>query len=59
MQPRHPRDLQPGRQAPPRKEPSIRKDLVARIRQEIAEGIYDTPEKMARALERLLENLKE
>jgi anti-sigma28 factor (negative regulator of flagellin synthesis) len=32
----------------------IRHDLVARVRKEIAEGTYDTPEKMQAALERLL-----
>ncbi len=33
----------------------IRHDLVARVRQEIAAGTYDTPEKWQAALERLLE----
>jgi hypothetical protein len=32
---------------------SIRHDLVARVRQQIAAGTYDTPEKMELALERL------
>jgi negative regulator of flagellin synthesis FlgM len=32
----------------------IRHDLVARVREEIAAGTYDTPEKMHAALERLL-----
>ena len=32
-------------------------DLVARIRKEIAEGIYDTPEKFEIALARMLERL--
>jgi hypothetical protein len=32
----------------------IRHDLVARVREEIAAGTYDTPEKMQAALERLL-----
>jgi hypothetical protein len=32
----------------------IRTELVSRVRQEIAEGRYDTPEKWDAALERLL-----
>jgi hypothetical protein len=32
----------------------IRADLVARVRREIAAGTYDTPEKFALALDRLL-----
>ena len=35
----------------------IRADLVARIRQEIAAGTYDTDEKWQAALDRLLERL--
>lgn len=35
----------------------IRWDLVERIRREIAEGTYDTPEKWEAALERLLDRL--
>jgi len=42
----------------PRDETSIRADLVARVRREIAEGTYDTPEKFAVALERLLNRLE-
>jgi hypothetical protein len=38
-------------------EVDFRADLVARIRREIAEGTYDTPEKWEAALERLLERL--
>jgi hypothetical protein len=34
---------------------SIRTELVARVRKEIALGIYDTPEKMEVALERLFQ----
>ena len=37
----------------------IRADLVARIRREIAAGIYDTPEKFALALDRLLAELED
>jgi hypothetical protein len=42
----------------PAKEP-IRKDLVARIRQEIQQGRYDTPEKLEIALLRLLSEVEE
>jgi len=35
----------------------IRKELVERIRREIEAGTYDTPEKMEKALERLLEQM--
>jgi len=38
--------------------PAIRTDLVARVRREIAEGTYDTPEKLDLALERLLDRLE-
>jgi hypothetical protein len=42
--------------APPQaKDPTIRYELVARIRKEIAAGTYDTPEKFDAALARLLE----
>ncbi len=42
----------------PAKEP-IRTDLVARIRQEIRQGRYDTPEKLEIALLRLLSEVEE
>ena len=35
----------------------IRVDLVARVRKEIADGTYDTPEKLEAALERLIARL--
>jgi hypothetical protein len=35
----------------------IRHDLVARVRQEIAAGTYDTPEKLELALERMFDQL--
>jgi hypothetical protein len=35
----------------------FRADLVARVRQEIAAGTYETPEKWQAALHRLLEKL--
>jgi hypothetical protein len=37
----------------------FRADLVERVRREIAAGTYDTPEKWALALERLLRHLEE
>jgi hypothetical protein len=40
-----------------REEHPIRWDLVERVRREIAEGSYDTPEKMEIALDRLLAQL--
>ena len=42
----------------PAREPEIRVELVARVRREIAEGTYDTPEKLEIALERLLGRLE-
>jgi hypothetical protein len=41
----------------PGEEPVPRLDLIARVRQEIAAGIYDTPEKWEAALDGLLERL--
>jgi hypothetical protein len=35
----------------------IRHELVARVRREIAAGVYDTPEKLEVALERMLDRL--
>jgi len=37
---------------------TIRADLVARVRRAIAAGTYDTPEKWAVALDRLLQKLE-
>jgi len=34
-------------------EPDVRQELVARVRQEIRAGTYDTPEKFEAALDRL------
>ena len=48
-----------GRQPRPPQEPEIRVELVARVRREIAEGIYETPEKWEVALDRLLDRLEE
>ncbi|WP_020472899.1 hypothetical protein [Zavarzinella formosa] len=39
-------------------EPDIRADLVARVRREISEGLYDTPEKFEAALSRLSDNIR-
>jgi Anti-sigma-28 factor, FlgM len=39
-------------------EPTDRKDLIERVRQEIAQGTYDTPEKWEKALDRLLDDLE-
>jgi Anti-sigma-28 factor, FlgM len=36
----------------------FRADLVARVRREIADGTYDTPEKFEIALDRLLDRLE-
>jgi hypothetical protein len=38
--------------------PGMRLDLIARIRSEIAAGVYDTPEKWELALERLLDHVE-
>lgn len=38
-------------------DPEIRAELVKRVRREIAAGVYDTPEKLDAALERLLDEL--
>jgi hypothetical protein len=43
--------------APPSAPEEIRQDLVARVRREIAEGTYETPEKLETALARLLNRL--
>jgi hypothetical protein len=40
-------------------DPNVRQELVDRIRREIAEGVYDTPEKWEQALDRLWEELNE
>jgi hypothetical protein len=39
-------------------DPDIRWDLVQRIRQAIAEGTYETPEKLEQALEQLRRELE-
>jgi hypothetical protein len=40
-------------------DPPIRVHLVERVRREIAEGTYETPERLEAALERLLSHLDE
>lgn len=37
--------------------PEVRAELVDRVRAEIAAGTYETPEKLQRAVERMLEEL--
>lgn len=52
----------PARKRAERRPPpdaAIRTDLVERIRNEIANGTYDTPEKFEAALDRLLNRLEE
>jgi hypothetical protein len=39
-------------------DPDIRADLVRRVRAEIAAGTYDTPEKFAQALDRMVSELR-
>jgi hypothetical protein len=43
--------------SPKAEEPGIRKELVERIRREIAAGTYDTPEKWNAALDKLAARL--
>ncbi len=38
--------------------PPIREELVSRVRAEINEGCYETPEKLDIAIERLIEDLR-
>lgn len=53
-----PRPKSAGRFEREEKEPMIRRDLVERIRREIAAGSYDTPQRWEAALDRLLERLQ-
>jgi hypothetical protein len=46
------------RKAPSLEDKGIRKELVDRVRSEIAAGTYDTPEKWDAALDALLEGLE-
>ncbi len=38
--------------------PTMRLELIERVKREIAAGVYDTPEKWDKALDRLLEKLQ-
>ena len=38
-------------------DPTIRKELVNRVRREIAEGVYDSPAKWEQALDRLMNRM--
>ncbi len=49
------REAQALSQAPP--STGIRQDLVNRVRQEIAAGVYDTEEKFNLALDRMLDEI--
>jgi anti-sigma28 factor (negative regulator of flagellin synthesis) len=49
---------QPGTLSPSDSPAPIRWDLVERIRAEIAEGTYETPEKWQAAVDRLLDQLE-
>ncbi|MCC6284110.1 MAG: flagellar biosynthesis anti-sigma factor FlgM [Phycisphaerales bacterium] len=42
-----------------REVPPMRQELVDRVREEIAQGNYDTPEKFAQALDALLDDVAE
>jgi len=52
-------DISPAAQAAIEAQESgeIRADLVARVRNEIAQGTYETPEKLDAALDRLLDEI--
>jgi hypothetical protein len=39
-------------------DPSFRADLVAKVRRQIADGAYDTPERWEKALDRLCDRLE-
>ncbi len=41
-----------------RKLPMVRRDLVERVKAEIADGAYETPEKLQIAAERMLDELE-
>jgi len=42
---------------PPADDPPPRMDLVRRVRQAIADGVYDTPDRWQGALDRLMDRL--
>ena len=43
--------------SPSPEDPPVRLDLVRRVRQAIADGVYDTPEKWQGALDRLMDRV--
>jgi len=47
-----------GKRGPRKSDETIRPELVQRIRDEIAAGTYDSPEKWEAALDRLLNRLQ-
>jgi hypothetical protein len=50
---------QDGTPAPlPGGEEPVRKALVERVRREIAEGVYETPDKLEQALDQLFDDLE-
>jgi len=51
-------DLSPTTGAAPEPEAGLRLGLIERVRREIAEGVYDTPEKWEMALDLLLDDLE-
>jgi hypothetical protein len=51
-------DAPPARRGGRGKTAAVRHDLVARVRREIADGRYDTPEKWDAALQRLFARLE-
>ena len=46
------------RMDPQSTEPEVREDLILRIRREIEDGVYDTPERFQAALDRLADRLE-
>src|ERR1700733_4738328 len=44
-------------ESPSTKTPDLRIELVARVRREICEGSYDSPEKLEAALERMISQI--
>jgi hypothetical protein len=51
--------LSPAGENPEAPADDVRTDLVERVRREIADGTYDTPEKWDAALERLWDRLQQ
>ena len=55
--PTTPDRLQEGTRVNAPNESDVRQDLVSRVREEIRDGTYDTPEKLEAALDRLADRL--